>query len=129
MAGTGVGRMLATPGRSAVSGTGRSHQEVSRCLDHHGTLNSERRTEKKTSADQSSILLSLIVATEQWICLVLGIVCVVSGILGVSMNPGQNDLTAHLAWAGLGYVALLRITAATCLALGIVLVRMGWTGR
>ena len=129
MAGTGVGPMVATPGRSAVSGTARSHQEVGRCLDHHGTLNSERRTERKTEADQSSVLLSLIVAIEQWICLVLGIVCMASGILGISMNPGQNDLTAHLAWAGLGYVPLLRITAATCLALGVVLVRMGWTGR
>jgi hypothetical protein len=114
MTGTGIGRMLATPGRSAVSGTAR--------------LNSERRTEKKTEAGQSSFLLSLIVAIEQWICLVLGIVCVVSGILGISMNPGQNELTAHLAWAGLGYVPLLRITAATCLALGTVLVRLGWTG-
>ena len=31
--------------------------------------------------------------------------------------------------AGLGYVPLLRITAAACLALSVVLVRLGWTGR
>jgi hypothetical protein len=129
MADTGIGRMLAIPGRSAVSGTARSHQEVGRGLDRHRTLNSGRRTEKKTGADQSSFLLSLIVAIEQWICLVLGLVCVVSGILGISMNPSQNDLTARLAWTGLGYVPLLRMTAAMCMALGIVLVRLGWTGR
>jgi hypothetical protein len=91
-------------------------------------LNSERNTDKKTGTGQSSLLLSRIVAIEQWICLLLGIVCVISGVLGLAMNPGQN-LPAHLAWAGLGYVPLLRLTAAVCLALGIVLVRLGWTGR
>jgi hypothetical protein len=129
MTGTGVGHMLATPGRSAVSESARSHQGVNRCLDHEDTLNSERRIEKKRAAGQSGFPFSLIVVIEQWICLVLGIVCMVSGTLGISMSPGQNDLPAHLAWAGLGYVPLLRVTAAACLALGVVLVRLGWTSR
>jgi len=94
-----------------------------------GISNSERGTEKKTGDDRGSFPLSLIVAIGQWICLVLGIVCVISGIFGISMDPGQNDLPAHLAWTGLGYAALLRITAAACLALGIVLVRLGWSDR
>jgi hypothetical protein len=117
---------LATHGRS---GSARSRQGVDRCLDREGTLNSERRMENKASANQSSFLFSLIVVIEQWICLVLGIVCVVSGILGISMHPGQNDLPAHLAWEGLGFVPLLRITAAACLALGVALARLGWTSR
>ena len=121
--------MSVTPVRPVVSGSGRSHHGVDRCLDHEDTLNSERKIEKKAGSDQNDFPLSLIIVIEQWICLALGILCMVAGIFGISMNPGQNDLPAHLAWAGLGYVPLLRITAAACLALGVVLVRLGWTGR
>jgi hypothetical protein len=117
---------LAAPGRSAVPGRVRSHQGVDG-LDHEGTLNSEQRIEKKAAANQIGFRLSLIIVIEQWLCLVLGIVCMVLGILGISVRPGQSALPAHHAWAGLGYVTLLRITAAACLAVGVVLVRLGWT--
>ena len=129
MAGTGIGQMLATQGRSAVSGSARSHQKVDRGLDHEDTLNSKRRIEKKATANQSGFPVSLVVVIEQWICLGLGMICMTSGILGISMSTGQNDLSTHLAYAGFGYVSLLRITAAACLALGTVLVRLGCTSR
>ena len=125
MAGTGAGRMLAAPGSSAISGSARSHQGMDRYLDREGTLNSERRIEKKAEANQSGFLLSLIVVIEQWICLGLGMICMISGTLGISMSTGQNDLPADIAWAGLGYAPLLRITAAVCVALGVILVRLG----
>jgi hypothetical protein len=99
---------------------------VDRRLDHEGTLNSERKIEKKAGADQNNFPLNLIVVIEQWISLVLGIVCLVSGIVGIAMNPGQNDLSADFPWSKSMYVPLLRIMAAICLALGIVLVRLGW---
>ena len=121
--------MLATPGSSAISGSARSHQGMDRYLDRGSTLNSERRIEKKAEANQSGFLLSLIVVIEQWICLGLGMICMISGILGISMSTDQNDLSTHLAYAGFGYVSLLRITAAACLALGTVLVRLGCTSR
>jgi hypothetical protein len=127
MAGTGVGRMLVIPGRSTVSESARSRQGADRCLDDEGTLNSERRVEKKAGADQNGSPLSLMIVIEQWICLVLGLICMVSGTLGIAMNSGQDDLPAILAWAGLGYVPMLRITAVACLALGAVLTRLGWT--
>jgi hypothetical protein len=111
---TGAGQILASPGRSAVSGSAR---------DHRG------RVKSKVDANQSGFALSLIVAIEQWICLLLGIACMVAGTLGMSMNPGQHSLPAQLAWTGLAYVPLLRRTAAACVGLGAVLVRMGWTGR
>ena len=129
MAGTSVGQMLATQGRSAVSGSARSHQGVGRRLDREGTLNSERKIEKQGEADQSGFPVSLIVVIEQWICLGLGMICMISGILGISMSTGQNDLSTHLAYAGFGYVFLLPITAAACLTLGVVLVRLGCTSR
>jgi hypothetical protein len=129
MAGTSVDEMLAIPGGSAVSGRALSHQGVNRCPDQEGTLHSEQRRENKAGASQSGFLFSLLVVIEQWICLGLGIICIISGTLGISVSPGQNDLPAHLAWAGLGYAPLLRITAAACLASGVVLVRLGWTSR
>jgi hypothetical protein len=58
-----------------------------RRFDYEGKLCSGRRTEKKAEPEQNDFPLTLIVVIEQWICLVLGIVCVVSGILGISMNP------------------------------------------
>jgi hypothetical protein len=117
------------PGGSAVSGRALSHQGVDRYPDQEGTLHSERRIENKAGASKSGSPFSLKVVIEQWICLGLGIICMISGTLGISMSPGQNDLPGHLAWAGLGYAPLLRIMAAACLAFGVVLVRLGWTGR
>jgi hypothetical protein len=125
MAGTGVDQMLEIPGGSAVSGRALSHQGVDRYPDQEGTLHSERRIENKAGASKSGSPFSLMVVIEQWICLGLGIICMISGTLGISMSPGQNDLPAHLAWVGLGYTPLLRITAAACLAFGVVLVRLG----
>ena len=129
MAGTGVRQMSATPVRPAVSGDDQSHEGVNRRSAHEGPLPPERKMEKNTEADQNVFPISLMVVMEQWICLALGILCMVSGILGISVNPGQNDLPAPLAWAGLGYVPLLRITAAACLASGVVLARLGWTSH
>jgi hypothetical protein len=125
MAGTDAGQMSATSVRSAISGSGGNHKGVDRCLDREGTSNSGRRRENKAESNAIGSPLSLIVAIEQWICLLLEIACIVSGALGICMNPGQHDLPTHLAWVGLGYVPLLRITAAACLALGVVLVRLG----
>jgi hypothetical protein len=89
-------------------------------------LSAGRRKERKEESEESVFPLTLIVVIEQWICLVLGIVCLVSGIVGIAMNPGQNDLSLDFPWSKSIYVPLLRITAAVCLALGVVLVRLGW---
>jgi hypothetical protein len=72
--------------------------------------------------------MMLVVVIEQWICMVLGITCIVSGILGISMHLGHDALLADLPWSKSIYVPLLRITAAICLAWGVVLVRLGWRG-
>jgi hypothetical protein len=67
----------------------------------------------------------LIVAIEQWICLLLGVVCIASGTWGVFLKLGQNPLPAYLAWLATAYVPTLRITAVACLVMGLVLVRRG----
>jgi len=72
--------------------------------------------------------MTLVVVIEQWICMVLGIACIILGILGISMHLGQDALPADLSWSKSIYVPFLRITAGVCLAWGVVLVRLGWRG-
>jgi hypothetical protein len=67
----------------------------------------------------------MIIAIEQWICVVLGVVCIASGIWGVLLKPSQNALPAYLAWLATAFVPTLRITAVACLVMGLVLVRRG----
>jgi len=69
----------------------------------------------------------LIVAIEQWICLVLGVVCISSGIWGAFLKVAQNGSPAYLAGLGSAYVPALRATAVGCLVMGLVLVRRGVT--
>jgi len=97
-----------------------------RRFDHEGTLCAGRRPEKKAVPEQNDFPLTLIVVIEKWVCLVLGIVCVVSGILGISMSFDQSALPVDLAWTGSVYVPMLRISAAACLGLGVGLVCLGW---
>ena len=126
MAGTGTDRISATVGRPAVWAGSRSPRGGVRPREREGTLSAGRRKERKKESEGSVSPLTPAVVIEQWICLVLGIVCLVSGIVGIAMNPGQNDLSADLPCSKSIYVPLLRITASVCLALGVVLVRLGW---
>ena len=126
MADTGAHRIWTTTDRSAAWSGPRSPRGDVRRFDHKDTLSAGHSMEKKREAEPNySPLMMLIVGIEQWICLVLGIACVVSGIAGIFMDPGRNALPADLAWLGSAYLPVLRITAAVCLALGVVLVRLG----
>ena len=126
MAGVGTDRISATTDKPGVWGGSRNPRGDVRRHDHEDTLGVVRRKERKEESEESAFPLTLIVVLEQWICLVLGIACLVSGIVGIAMNPGQSDLSADFPWLKSIYVPLLRITATVCLALGVVLVRLGW---
>ena len=80
---------------------------------------------KNRKEDRKNPRFGLIIAIEQWICLVLGVVCIASGTWGVFLNLSQNALPADLAWLATAYVPTLRITAVACLVMGLVLVRRG----
>jgi hypothetical protein len=66
-----------------------------------------------------------IAVIEQWICFVLGLVCMAFGIWGICMKPEQDALSAYIAWLGSLYVPTLRITAVVCVGLGVMLIRRG----
>jgi hypothetical protein len=80
---------------------------------------------KSEKDEREDSRFKLIVAIEQWICLVLGVVCIASGIWGVFLKLSQNALPAYLAWLAPEYVLTLRVTAVACLGMGLVLVRSG----
>jgi hypothetical protein len=128
MAHSGAGRTLATKGRYPVQvfdrGPGSLHPDVG-YLDRERASSAGRRMWKREGNELQGAPSATIVV-EQWICFVLGFVCMACGIWGICMKSGQSALSTYIAWLGSLYVPALRITAAVCLGLGVMLVRRGW---
>ena len=121
---TDAGRISTTRSMSPIHDDADSrHKDV-------GRLNRERPSSteqgmRKDTKERKEYRFGLIVAIEQWICLLLGVVCIASGTYGVFLKLSQNALPAYLAWLAMAYVPTLRITAVACLVMGLVLVRRG----
>jgi hypothetical protein len=129
MADTGTGRILATKVISPIHGcdraTGGLHEDVGH-LDRERILGVGQGVREKGADERKSAQPTTIVVIEQWICFVLGLVCMAFGIRGICMKPEQNALSANIAWLGSLYVPTLRVTAVVCIGLGVLLARRGW---
>jgi len=129
MADTGTGRILATKVISPIQGYDRGtrslHEDVGH-LGHERTLSVGQGARKKGGGEQESAQPKMIVVIEQWICLVLGLVCMAFGMWGICMKPEQDALSAYVAWLGSLYMPTLRVTAVVCIGLGVMLARRGW---
>ena len=129
MADTGTRRILATkvisPIQSYDRGTRSLHEDVGH-LSRERTLSVGQRVRGKGGGEQKSARLATIAVIEQWICLVLGLVCMAFGMWGICMEPEQDALSAYIAWLGLLYMPALRVTAVVCIGLGVMLARRGW---
>jgi len=122
---TSAGRISITRNMPPVHGDADSrHKEVGR-LDHERPSSAEQGRKKNRKEERKDPRFGMIVAIEQWICLLLGVVCIASGAWGVFLKLSQNALPAYLAWLATAYVPTLRITAVACLVMGLVLVRRG----
>ena len=64
---------------------------------------------------------------ELWLCFILGLICMICGILGLCTAPSQAPPSVDTAWLRAAYVPALRVTAVACLLMGGVLGRKGWT--
>jgi hypothetical protein len=128
MADTGTGRILATEVTPAIQGydrgTGSLHEDVKH-LGRERTLSVRQGAREKGGGERKSAQPTTIVVIEQWICLVLGLLCMAFGIWGICMKPEQDALSAYIAWLGSLYVPTLRITAVVCVGLGVMLIRRG----
>jgi hypothetical protein len=122
---TGAGRLSTTRSMSQIHGDADSrYQHIGR-LDDEGPSGAEQGMKKSRKEARKDSRFVMIIAIEQWICVVLGVVCIASGIWGVLLKPSQNALPAYLAWLATAFVPTLRITAVACLVMGLVLVRRG----
>ena len=129
MVDTGTSRTLATKVISPIQ----SYDRATRSLhEDAGHLRRERTSgagqgvKEKGGGEQESAQHKTIVVIEQWICLVLGLVCMAFGIRGIYMKPEQDALSAYIAWLGSLYMPTLRVTAVACIGLGVALARWGW---
>jgi hypothetical protein len=123
---TGERRISTTRSMSPIHDDASSrHKDVSR-LDYERPSSADQGVKKNRKEERKGPRFGQIVAIEQWICLVLGVVCIASGTYGVFLKLSQNALPAYLAWLTTAYVPTLRITAVACLVMGLVLVRRGF---
>jgi hypothetical protein len=129
MTDTGTGRILVTeviaPIQSYDRGTGSFHEDVGQ-LSRERTLSAGQGVKGKGAREQEGTQPKRIVVIEQWICLVLGLVCMAFGMWGLCMKPEQDAFSAHIAWLGSLYMPTLRVTAIVCTGFGVMLVRRGW---
>jgi hypothetical protein len=66
-----------------------------------------------------------IVVAEQWLCFLLGLICVICGVCGLFMKCDQDSPFACIRWLGAANGPILRSTAIACSVVGAVLVRCG----
>ncbi|HMD19370.1 MAG TPA: hypothetical protein VKH40_03575 [Alloacidobacterium sp.] len=128
MADTGTGRILATKVISPIQGydhgAGGLHEEVEHLGREH-TLSVGQGVREKGGDEQKSVQPTTIAVIEQWLCFLLGLACIVFGVWGICMKPEQDALSAYIAWLGSLYVPALRVMAAVCVGLGVMLIRRG----
>jgi hypothetical protein len=129
MADTGIGRILTTEVISPIQSYDRGARSLREDVGHlsrERTLSAGQGVRKKGGGEQEGAQPKMIVVIEQWICLVLGLACIASGMWGICMKPEQDALSAYIAWLGSLYTPTLRATAVVCIGLGVVLARRGW---
>jgi hypothetical protein len=130
MADAGTDRILATKVTSPIQGhdrdTGSLHKDAGH-LGRERTLSVGQGVREEEGDERKSAQPTAIVVIEQWICFVLGLVCMAFGMWGICMKPEQDPLSAYIAWLGSFYVPTLRLTAVVCVGLGAMLIRRGWT--
>jgi hypothetical protein len=129
MAHLGAGRALPARVISPVQGSDRGTRSLYGNVEHvsrERTLSAGQGVREKGGVEQESAQPKTIVVMEQWICLVLGLVCMAFGMWGICMKPEQDAVSEYIAWLGSLYTPMLRVTAVVCIGLGVMLARRGW---
>jgi hypothetical protein len=126
---TDTDRISATEVTSTIQGYDRGTGSLREDVEHlarERTLSVRRGVREKGGGERKSAQPTTIVVIEQWICFILGLVCMAFGVWGICMKPGQDPLSVYVAWLGSLYVPTLRVTAVVCVGLGLMLIRLGW---
>jgi hypothetical protein len=84
------------------------------------------RDTRSSESDEKAMPTSPnIVVAEQWLCFLLGLICMVCGGWGICMKYSQGLSSGYVPRLGSAYGLALRLTAVACLAFGARLVRWG----
>ena len=113
------------------TGKGRDHSDDSPHTGFSGRtyrqpLNAKQKAESTPRDQPKEFTPSMAAVIGQWICFVLGGVCIVCGACGIFAKHIEGPPSASVAWLGSAYMPTLRVTALLCLFMGLLLVRHGW---
>ena len=120
----GKGAQFRRPDQTLAGFVGSFHKDHADIVDER-TLEPRRRGQNTKRDDGTMRTIPRIVVAEQWLCFLLGLICVISGVCGLFMKYNQDSRFAFLRWLGPAYGPTLRFLALTCFVLGAVLVRLG----
>src|SRR3984885_1628106 len=127
MAGEGTDRKVPQfrhPERTRAGIAGRFLKDHPRLADEPAP--ETRRRSRITKRDEViPRAIPRIVVAEQWLCFLLGLICMICGVYGLFMKYNQDSRFAFLRWLGPAYGPTLRFIALACFVLGAVLVRLG----
>jgi hypothetical protein len=85
-----------------------------------------RRGGQNSKRDEGATrIVPRIVVAEQWLCFLLGLICVICGVCGLFMKYNQDSPFAYIRWLKPAHEPILRFTAIACFVVGAVLVRCG----
>ena len=79
----------------------------------------------KGNREPTTLTNPTIVAVGQWLCLLLGLVCMACGVWGICMKYDQELPSGYIPWLGSTYGSTLHGTAVACFVAGVVLVCRG----
>jgi hypothetical protein len=122
--GDGKATQFRRPDQTLAGLVGSFHKDHPGISDER-TPEPRRRGQNTKRDDGPPRSIPRIVVAEQWLCFVLGLICLVCGVCGLFMKYNQDSLFAFLRWRGPAYGPTLRFIALACLFLGAVLVRLG----
>jgi predicted lysophospholipase L1 biosynthesis ABC-type transport system permease subunit len=108
--------------RAGIAGS--FHKDHPRIVDER-TPETRRRSRITKRDEVARRTIPLIVVAEQWLCFLLGLICMICGVYGLFMNYRQDSPIAYIQWLGPAYGLILRSIAIACIVLGAVLVRCG----
>jgi hypothetical protein len=89
--------------------------------------NTKQKAQSTAEDEPKDFTPSRAAVIEQWMCFVLGVVCIACGAFGVFANHFEGPSSALVAWLGQAYIPVLRVTALLCLFMGLMLMRRGWS--
>jgi len=127
MAGEGTDRKVPQfrhPDRTRAGIAGRFLKDHPRIADEPAP--ETRRRSRITKRDEVvPRTIPRIVVAEQWLCFLLGLICMICGVYGLFMKYRQDSPFAYIQWLGPAYGLILRSIAIACVVLGVVLIRCG----